>query len=138
MTQPSSPVGLSGLPWLASQLTVDTAINERARIHPQRTALVQGEQRLSYGALQARVNRLCRALQRLGIQRQDRIAVLAENRLEYAQTLLAAQSDATFVSLSQPEGNLIILYTSGTTGYLKGAAPSLGRRCITLAAQLLR
>ena len=195
---------------LASQLTVDTAVRERARIHPDRIALVQvalgeqgepREQRVTCAELQARVHRLCRALQRLGVQRQDRIAVLSENRLEYVETLLAAatlgaivacqnwrqseselnhclrlvqprlvlaserqlarllpiehgaervlsfgdeyerllamESDAPFVSRSLPEDILIILYTSGTTGFPKGAAIShraeIGRANVAIA-----
>ena len=207
MTLTSALDGAASLPLLASQLTVDTAVGERARIHPDRVALVQvaqgeqGEQRITYAELQARVHRLCHALQRLGVQRQDRIAVLSENRLEYVETLLAAaalgaivacqnwrqseselghclrlveprlvltserqlarlapiehgaervlsfggeyerllamESDAPFDSRSQPEDILIILYTSGTTGFPKGAAIShraeIGRANVAIA-----
>ena len=210
MNPTSSRDGSTNLPLLASQLTVDTAVSERARIHPGRIALVQAlqgeqgeqrEQRVTYAELQARVHRLCRALQRLGVQRQDRIAVLSENRLEYVETLLAAatlgaivacqnwrqseselshclllvqprlvlasprqlsrlapiehgaervlcfddeyegllaaESDAPFDSCSQPEDILIILYTSGTTGFPKGAAIShraeIGRANVAIA-----
>ena len=185
----------------AGQLTVDSAVRERANIHPDRIALVQDERRVSYGELQSRVNRLCFALQRLGVQRQDRIAVLSENRLEYVETLLAAatlgaivacqnwrqseaelshcvrlveprlvlasprhlsrlatikhgaqqvlsfgddyerllaaEGDAPFDSCSVPEDILIILYTSGTTGFPKGAAIShraeIGRANVAIA-----
>ena len=156
--------------------------------YPDRIALVHDGRRISYGELQSRVDRLCHALQRLGVGRQDRIAVLSENRIEFVETLLAAaalgaivacqnwrQSDAEldhcmrlvepqlvlaspryaprlaqiahgaravlafgadyeqllaredgtpFASRSMPEDILIILYTSGTTGYPKGAAIS--------------
>ena len=194
-----------GLPMQASQLTVDSAVRERATIHPDRIALVQDGRRVSYRDLQSRVHRLCFALQRLGVQRQDRIAVLSENRLEYVETLLAAatlgaivacqnwrqsevelshclrlvaprlvlasprhlspnlsrlattdhgapqvlsfgddyerllaaEGDAPFDSRSTPEDILLILYTSGTTGYPKGAAIShraeIGRASIAIA-----
>ena len=172
----------------AAQLTVDTAIRERALANPARIALVQDERRLSYGELQSRVERLCHVLERLGVGRRDRIAVLSENRTEFVESILAAatlgaivacqnwrQSDAEldhclrlvepclvlaspryvnrlsgiphgarhvvafgdeyerllakadesrFASRSRPEDDLLILYTSGTTGYPKGAAIS--------------
>ena len=190
-----------GLPMRASHLTVDSAVRERAHIHPGRIALVQDGRRVSYGDLQSRVHRLCHALQRLGVQRQDRIAVLSENRLEYIEVLLAAatlgaivacqnwrqseaelshclrlveprlvlasprhvarlagiehgaqqvlsfgdgyenllaaESDGPFDSCSTPEDILLILYTSGTTGFPKGAAIShraeIGRASIAIA-----
>ena len=176
------------LPISAAALTVDTAVHERALIHPARTALVQDDRHVSYGELQRRVDRLCHALDRLGVRHGDRIAVLAENRVEYVEVLLAAaalgaivacqnwrqsdaeldhcmrlvepglllisprytsrtiasagvarqvvafgaeyegllarQGDGHFASRSSPEDILLILYTSGTTGYPKGAAIS--------------
>ena len=172
----------------AAELTVDTAVRERAMAYPARIALVQDERRVSYGELQSRVERLCHALDRLGVGRRDRIAVLSENRFEFVETILAAatlgaivacqnwrQTDAEldhclglvepclvlaspryanrlgsvahgarhvvafgdeyerllaredssrFASRSRPEDDLLILYTSGTTGYPKGAAIS--------------
>jgi fatty-acyl-CoA synthase len=179
---------LSSLALDASLLTVDAAVRERAITYPDRIALVEDERRISYRELLARVDRLCHALQRLGVQRGDRIAVLSENRSEYVETLLAAatlgaivacqntrqsdaelehcmrlveprlvlvspryaerlvavahgapqvvvfgeelerllarEDDSAFQSRSHPEDILIILYTSGTTGYPKGAAIS--------------
>ncbi len=82
----------------AAQLTVDAAVRERARCGPQRTALVEGERRISYGQLQARVNRLCRVLQGLGVQRGERIAVLSENRTEFVETMLAAATLGAIVA----------------------------------------
>ena len=186
IAQPQSAA--ESLPFTASELTVDTAVRERAKAYPARIALVQDDRRIAYGQLQARVDRLCHALQRLGVQRRDRIAVLSENRVEFVETLLAAaalgaivacqnwrqsddelrhclglveprlilsspryahrpaavghgacllvafgdeyerllarEDDAPFASRSQPEDELLILYTSGTTGYPKGAAIS--------------
>ena len=172
----------------AAELTVDSAVRERAMAYPARIALVQDDRRISYGELQSRVDRLCHALHRMGVGRGDRIAVLSENRLEFVETMLAAaalgaivacqnwrQTDAEldhclrlveprlvlaspryaprldhiahgarevlafgadyerllaredgapFASRSMPEDILIILYTSGSTGYPKGAAIS--------------
>lgn len=176
------------LPMAASALTIDTLVRERARLFPERAALVQDGQSVSYRELIRRTDRLCHALDRMGIGHGDRIALLSENRIEYVEVLLAAaamgaivacqnwrQSDAEldhcvrlvepalllssprhagravmnagiaprvlefgapyekliaqtpeapFLSRSHPEDILIILYTSGTTGYPKGAAIS--------------
>ena len=188
----TSPLQLQAAPaplvLAAAELTVDTAVRERALAYPARIALVQDDHRISYGELQSRVERLCHALDRLGVGRRDRIAVLSENRFEFVETILAAatlgaivacqnwrQTDAEldhclglveprlvlaspryasrlgavahgarhvvafgdeyerllaregsshFASRSQPEDDLLILYTSGTTGYPKGAAIS--------------
>ena len=46
--------------------------------YPDRVALVQDGRRICYVELQCRVDRLCHALQRLGVGRQERIAVLSQ------------------------------------------------------------
>jgi len=74
----------------ATALTVGAAVAERARIHPHRIALAQGERRITYGELQERVQRLAWLMLREGVQRGDRVAVLSENRIEYIEVLLAA------------------------------------------------
>jgi acyl-CoA synthetase (AMP-forming)/AMP-acid ligase II len=53
-------------------------------------AIEQGELRLTYGALDARVRKLAGALLGLGVTRGARIALLSENRREYIEIQLAA------------------------------------------------
>jgi fatty-acyl-CoA synthase len=53
-------------------------------------AIEQGELRLTYGALDARVRKLAGALLHLGVTRGARIALLSENRHEYIEIQLAA------------------------------------------------
>jgi acyl-CoA synthetase (AMP-forming)/AMP-acid ligase II len=73
----------------ASGLTVGGLFADQARRNPGRIAVQQGERQLSYAALNARVNRLARALAARGVSRGDRIALLSENRIEYVEVELA-------------------------------------------------
>jgi len=60
---------------------------------PRRTAIRCGETSLDYAELHARCCRLARAIQSLGLQRGDRVAILANNShryLEFYQALPAA------------------------------------------------
>ncbi len=84
------PTAGSALTRAATGLTVGAAFRERACVHPHRTALVQGERRLSYGQLQLRVARLSCMLTSVGVVRGDRIGVISENHCEYVEVLLAA------------------------------------------------
>jgi acyl-CoA synthetase (AMP-forming)/AMP-acid ligase II len=54
-------------------------LKRSATIHADRTAVVHGELRRTYGELEARVSRLASALRGRGIERRDRVAVLCPN-----------------------------------------------------------
>src|SRR5262245_25727551 len=62
----------------------------RARIHPERLALVEGDRRLTYPDLARRAAALAAWLKRNDVGEGDRIAILSENRLEYLELFLAA------------------------------------------------
>ncbi|MFI4986615.1 MAG: class I adenylate-forming enzyme family protein [Alphaproteobacteria bacterium] len=74
----------------AAASTVGSLFTAQARLYPARIAIEQGERRLTYAALDERVNRTASALRRLGIGRGERIAILSENRGEYLEVQLAA------------------------------------------------
>jgi acyl-CoA synthetase (AMP-forming)/AMP-acid ligase II len=57
---------------------------------PEREALVVGEQRLSYGELEDRANRLAHHLAAQGIGPGDHLALYLENCTEYLEAMLAA------------------------------------------------
>jgi fatty-acyl-CoA synthase len=78
------------LPAAAAALTVDAVLRQRAAMHPGRVALVEDHRRVTYAELLVRVERLAQALRAMGVQRHGRVAVLAENRQEYAEAMLAA------------------------------------------------
>jgi fatty-acyl-CoA synthase len=63
---------------------------KRELLTPAKEAVVDGEKRLSYRELNRRVNRLANALQGLGLQNGDRIAVLSYNRVEFLEIIMAA------------------------------------------------
>lgn len=60
------------------------------RRDPEKTALSSAEGTLSYSDLMKKVRGLAAALSKLGLKPGDRIALLSENRTEYAELQLAA------------------------------------------------
>ena len=75
---------MNNLPGIGSWL------NKRELLTPDQEAVVDGDRRISYRELNLRVNRLARGLQGLGLKSGDRLGILAYNRLEYAETIMAA------------------------------------------------
>jgi len=73
----------------AGRTSVGALFRDRARACREHTALVDGERRLTYGALDARSDRLARVLAARGLGRGDRVALLARNCLEYVEVELA-------------------------------------------------
>src|SRR5262249_55455264 len=61
-----------------------------AAVSPDKAAVVLGETALTYGALNARVNRLARALRRAGIGVGDNVAAVLPNGYEWLELLNAA------------------------------------------------
>ncbi len=64
-------------------LLLGEIVRRQGRHRPERTAYVIGRERVTYGRLNAVANRLAHALRALGVGRGDRVATLAENRVEY-------------------------------------------------------
>jgi fatty-acyl-CoA synthase len=64
-------------------LLLGEIVRRHARHRAERTAYVIGPQRVTYGQLNALTNRLAHVLRGHGIRRNDRVATLALNRLEY-------------------------------------------------------
>jgi acyl-CoA synthetase (AMP-forming)/AMP-acid ligase II len=79
-----------GLARATSGLTIGVLLHQRARLHPERLAIVDGPRRFTYAVLNARANRLSAALRALGLERGDRVAILSENRAEYLELIFAA------------------------------------------------
>jgi len=74
----------------AAHGTVTSLFEMAARLYPERTALDDGQRRFTYAELAARVARLANVLAARGVGHGTRVALLAENRIEYPEVLLAA------------------------------------------------
>ncbi|MEQ0559702.1 long-chain fatty acid--CoA ligase [Amycolatopsis sp. NEAU-NG30] len=89
----------------------------RARISPDRTALVEHDRSLTYAALAARVERLAGALTRLGVRPGDRVAYLGVNAISVFETLFAtARCGAIFVPLNYRLSGTEIRYMLDDSG----------------------
>jgi acyl-CoA synthetase (AMP-forming)/AMP-acid ligase II len=69
---------------------VGSWIARRARIAPDRVALIAGESRLTYAQLAARIGRLAGGLRGLGIGLGDRVAWLGDNHAAFLESMFAA------------------------------------------------
>ena len=86
---------------LPSSRTLGDLLDEMAARHPAREAIVCGGLRLTYRALQDRVDQLARAFLRLGVRRGTHVGVLMGNRAEWLlATFAAAKVGAVLVGLS--------------------------------------
>jgi acyl-CoA synthetase (AMP-forming)/AMP-acid ligase II len=74
----------------ATRSTVATLFTAQARRWPGRVAVVDGTRTLSYAALDQRSRQLASLLAARGVGHGDRVALLAENRLEILELILAA------------------------------------------------
>jgi long-chain acyl-CoA synthetase len=70
-------------------LQVEAFLELSAQQSPHKTALVCGDQRLSYQEIEEQCNRLAHALSDVGVQRGDRIAVYLENSVEAVVAIFA-------------------------------------------------
>ncbi len=82
----------------AGFLTVGDALKNNARIISGKVAIEFEGGKLTFAQLNSRVNRLANALAAKGTVRGDRVAILAENRLEYCEVVYAAAKLGAIVS----------------------------------------
>ena len=92
----------------AASLTIGDCLLNQVRLRPDHPAVQDGARRLNFHQFNERVNRLAHVLTGLDIRRGDRVAILAENRLEYLELLFAAGKLGVIVAalnwrLSDPE-----------------------------------
>lgn len=62
-----------------TELTPVSFLRRSAYVYPEKTAVVHGDRRYTYGEFEERVNRLASRLRGAGLQKGDRVAFLAPN-----------------------------------------------------------
>ncbi len=62
---------------------------DRVRLHPEKTAAIMGEERITYAELNARANRIGRTLLAHGLRAEDSVAVVTERNLDWMACVLA-------------------------------------------------
>ena len=67
-------------------------IERRARIAPDRIALISGDKARSYQDLARRIRRLAHGLRGLGVRQGDRVGWLGTNHPAFLETLFASAS----------------------------------------------
>ena len=65
-------------------------IRDQARARPDQAAIIGVDEAMTYAELDARSNRIAQALLRDGVGRQDRVAFLSKNRIDYYALAFAA------------------------------------------------
>ena len=76
-------------------------LEPQARAHPDKPAIIAGAHRLTFAELDARANRVARALRAAGIKPGDRIGCALKNRIEFFEvTFGAARAGAELVPIS--------------------------------------
>ena len=71
------------LPKYSTLDTVGSCLKRSALRYPNKTALISGERRLTYRELNEDVNRFAHAIMKLGVQKGDRVTLMASNSIEF-------------------------------------------------------
>ncbi len=83
------------------ECTIVDWVRRSARAHPSREAVVCDNKRLSWQAFDRRINRVANALVALGIEKGDRVAILASTSAEYLEVFMGTlRAGACLVPLS--------------------------------------
>ncbi len=111
---------------METPLTPLALVSRGVRLHPQRDAVRDDDQTISYGALGDRIERLAGGLRRIGIQPGDRVALLAPNTAQalecYSGVPLAGAILVPLNTRLSPEEYRYILDHSGSRALLVDAA----------------
>lgn len=70
-------------------MLVERFLEDSARAHPAKTAIVCGSRRVTYHALEQDSNKLAHALRNAGVSRHDRVAIYLDNSIEAAVSVFA-------------------------------------------------
>ena len=82
----------------ASRPTVGSLFHGRVAVNPDHRAVVDGDRITTYIELEERTNRLAHAMMDFGLERGDRVCLLARNCTEYVEVELAAAKAGLIVA----------------------------------------
>ena len=86
---------------MATSWSLAPLVEQRARVHPERTLAMNGDRTWSYGQVDAQASSLAAALAELGLGTGDRVAINLPNCIEWVVSLLAcAKLGAVVVPVS--------------------------------------
>src|SRR5580704_11391103 len=130
--------GLAGPDFKLPDRRMHELFEQRVRAHPDAVAAIRGDRRWTYAELNARANRLGRALLARGLRRESVVAVVTERNLDWMAAVLAIfkaggvylpiephfPADRIAVTLSRA-GCELVLTEPGSTATLGPALNSL-------------
>jgi acyl-CoA synthetase (AMP-forming)/AMP-acid ligase II len=100
-----------------AQLNIANGVREFARATPGTVAVIDGDRRLTYAALDERASRLANALLGAGLRPGDPVAVLSGNRLEYCEIAAGlAKAGLPMVPLNPRQTVADTAYIAGHSG----------------------
>jgi acyl-CoA synthetase (AMP-forming)/AMP-acid ligase II len=108
--------------------TVVARIRTNAQTHTDRLALVCGEDCLSWGAFNTRINRTANLLLQLGLHKGDNVAIISPNSIAYAEL---------FMGILRAGGCVTPLSSMASTEALQKMLTDCDARAIFVAAQYL-
>jgi len=114
----------------ARALTFTDVISAHGRLRPRSVALAHAEGEITYGQLAEIVTDIARGLATLGLPRGRPLAVVSENRIEYALLLLACATVGTPVATINsrlPPGKVL-----GALRLVQPAAIAVSAKCASL------
>ncbi len=94
-------------------------LDRATRLFPDKTAVIDGNVRYTYGTLRERVNRLSNGLRQLGVNRGDKVAVLSPNSHRMLEAFFAVPQLGAVLSplnyrLTTPEFAYILEHSEST------------------------
>jgi acyl-CoA synthetase (AMP-forming)/AMP-acid ligase II len=98
------------------RLTLPEVMDLHAKWRPDKTAIICGDRRISYGELSRGINRTANALIEAGLKKGDKVSVLSQNSVEMAEVIFGAlRAGGVIVPLSamvQGEGLAVMINDS--------------------------
>lgn len=118
-------------------IALPTLVKQYAQSKPGHTAVIDGERKLTYAQLDARIDAVAAALQRDGLKPRDAISICGYSSIEYVATFLGAlragvavaplapsSTPADFAAMAKDAAAKIMFMDDGAAGLMGEAATS--------------